>query len=65
MSLVLEKSKIFPFGNFSEMSGGMGGLVAAKSFAKKLRRRSIHGQDKSSQERKTQYLRLPFAIDAF
>ena len=65
MSLVPEKSKHSPLVISVKMSGGMGGLVAAKSFAKKLRRRSIHGQDKSSQERKTQYLRLPFAIDAF
>ena len=58
-----------PFGNFSRTESkmsGMGGVIAAKSFAKKLRRRSIHGQEKSSQERKieTQYLCLqtPFTL---
>ena len=54
VSLVKRKRRNIPSGNFSRSEtkmSGMGGLIAAKSFAKKLRRRSIHGQEKSSQER--------------
>ena len=52
--LKIKRPNIPYCGNFSRTEtkmSGMGGLIAAKSFAKKLRRRSIHGQEKSSQER--------------